>query len=67
MIGVPSRERVSKNDEHQERKGESHKSELSVPISDGQVARIPFPLSEEDFNLLVDTLQLWKGKLTKDS
>ncbi|MCI0549880.1 MAG: hypothetical protein L0287_02895 [Anaerolineae bacterium] len=37
--------------------------ELPVPIGDGLVARVPFPMTEEDFDLLIGTLQLWKKKL----
>lgn len=39
--------------------------ELPVPIADGLVARVPFPMSEDDFELLIGTLQLWKKKLIK--
>lgn len=40
-------------------------NELPVPIGDNMVARVPFPMSEEDFKLFIDTLTLWKNKLTK--
>lgn len=39
--------------------------ELPVPIADGMVARVPYPMSEEDFGLLLDTLKLWKNKLVR--
>jgi hypothetical protein len=39
--------------------------ELPVPIADGMVARVPFPMTEEDFELLIGTLQLWKKKLVR--
>lgn len=39
--------------------------ELPVPIAEGLVARVPFPMSEDDFELLISTLQLWKKKLIK--
>lgn len=38
--------------------------ELPIPIA-GKVARIPFPMSEDDFELFIGTLQLWKKKLVK--
>lgn len=44
-----------------------HPNELPVPIGDGLVARVPFPMTEEDFELLIGTLQLWKKKLVKPS
>ena len=37
--------------------------ELPIPLTDGMIARVPFPMTEEDFELLIDTLQLWKNKL----
>lgn len=37
--------------------------ELPVLVDHGQVARIPFPMSEDAFDLLIGTLQLWKKKL----
>lgn len=40
-------------------------AELPVPIADGLVARVPYPMSEEDFELLIGTLRLWKKKLVK--
>jgi hypothetical protein len=39
------------------------RGELPVPIADGLVARVPFPIPEEDFDLLIETLKLWKRKL----
>lgn len=39
--------------------------ELPVPIGDGLVARVPFPMTEEDFDLFVETLKLWKKRLTR--
>lgn len=39
-------------------------NELPVPIGEGMVARVPFPMTEEDFALLIGTLNLWKKKLT---
>ncbi|MFN2622080.1 MAG: hypothetical protein ABR611_04465 [Chthoniobacterales bacterium] len=38
--------------------------EVSVPLTGQMVARIPYPMSEEDFELLIGTLNLWKRKLT---
>ena len=40
--------------------------ELPVPLDNGLVARVPYPMSEEDFSLLMDTLQLWKKRLVRD-
>jgi hypothetical protein len=40
-------------------------NELPVPIGDNLVARVPFPMSEEDFDLFIGTLNLWKKKLVK--
>ena len=37
--------------------------ELPVPLDNDLVARVPYPMSEEDFLLLIDTLQLWKKRL----
>jgi hypothetical protein len=39
--------------------------ELPVLVADGRIARIPFPMSNDDFDLLIGTLNLWKKKLTK--
>jgi len=50
-------------------KGGSHRSmtlDQELPILVGasnRVARIPFPMTEDDFDLLVGTLNLWKKKL----
>jgi hypothetical protein len=38
--------------------------QLPIPIA-GKVALIPFPMSEDDFDLFVGTLQLWKKKLVQ--
>jgi len=40
-------------------------NELAVPIGDGMVARVPYPMSDDDFELFVATLKLWKRKLVK--
>ncbi len=37
--------------------------ELPVLVGNHRVARIPFPMTEDDFNLLIGTLNLWKKKL----
>ena len=37
--------------------------ELPVPLDNDLVARVPYPMTEEDFLLLIDTLQLWKKRL----
>jgi len=40
-------------------------NELPILVGNGMVARIPFPMSEDDFQLLIETLNLWKKKLVK--
>ncbi|MEN3367920.1 MAG: hypothetical protein V7609_63 [Verrucomicrobiota bacterium] len=37
--------------------------ELPILVGDNRVARIPFPMTEDDFDLLLGTLNLWKKKL----
>jgi hypothetical protein len=51
-------------------KGGSRRSSMTLdqelPILVGasnRVARIPFPMTEDDFDLLIGTLNLWKKKL----
>ncbi len=39
--------------------------ELPVLIGPGMIARIPFPMNEDDFDLLIGTLNLWKKRLVK--
>jgi hypothetical protein len=39
--------------------------EMPVLVGPGKVARIPFPMTEEDFDLFIGTLNLWKKKLVK--
>ncbi len=41
--------------------------ELPVPLDNGLVASVPYPMTEEDFMLLIDTLQLWKKRLVQPS
>lgn len=41
--------------------------ELPVPLDHDLVARVPYPMSEESFALLIDTLQLWKKRLVRPS
>ena len=41
--------------------------ELPVPLDNGMVATVPYPMTEEDFLLLIDTLQLWKKRLVHSS
>ena len=38
--------------------------ELPIPIGD-KVARIPFPMTEDDFELFTETLKLWKKKIVR--
>ena len=37
--------------------------ELPILVGANRVARIPFPMTEDDFDLLIGTLNLWKKKL----
>ena len=37
--------------------------ELPILVGDNRIARIPFPMTEDDFDLLIGTLNLWKKKL----
>ena len=39
--------------------------ELSVPLDNDSVVRVPYPMSEEDFDLLIETLHLWKRRLVR--
>ena len=39
--------------------------ELPVPLDGDKVVRVPYPMTEEDFSLLIDTLQLWKRRLVR--
>ena len=41
------------------------RKELPVPLDHDLVARVPYPMTEEDFDLLIDTLQLWKKRLVQ--
>jgi hypothetical protein len=41
--------------------------ELPVPLDNDLVARVPYPMTEEDFLLLIETLQLWKKRLVRPS
>ena len=38
--------------------------EIAIPVA-GKFARIPFPMSEEDFDLFEGTIKLWKKKLVQ--
>jgi hypothetical protein len=40
--------------------------ELPILIGDNRIARIPFPMTDDDFDLLLGTLQLWKKKIVRD-
>lgn len=39
--------------------------ELQIPLDDDAVAKIPFPISKEAFDLLMETIRLWEPSLTK--
>lgn len=40
--------------------------ELPILVGPGKIARIPFPMTEGDFELLLGTLRLWKKKLVPE-
>jgi hypothetical protein len=39
--------------------------ELPIPLEGGQTARIPYPISEDDFQILLETLELWKKRIVR--
>lgn len=39
---------------------------LEIPVADGCVVTVPYPISEEDYELLIKTLELWKSRLTRN-
>lgn len=39
------------------------KCDLTIPLEDGRQVRIPSQMSQSDFDLLMETLALWKTKL----
>ncbi len=41
------------------------RKELPVPLDGDRVALVPYPMTEEDFSLLIATLQLWKKRLVR--
>jgi hypothetical protein len=41
--------------------------ELPILVGPNRIARIPFPMTNDDFELLIGTLNLWKKRLIKDS
>ena len=61
--GQPSTIKTGAKDSNTQMFSAIKSNELPVPIADGMVARVPYPMSEEDFDLLIGTLQLWKKKL----
>lgn len=40
-------------------------NELPILIGDNRQARIPFPMTEEDYDLLLETLAVWKKRLVR--
>lgn len=40
-------------------------NELPVLVGNNRVARIPFPMAADDFDLLIETLTLWKKKIVR--
>lgn len=54
--------------EPKDRKGKGREAmtldqELPILVGENRVARIPFPMTTDDFDLLIGTLNLWKKKL----
>ena len=45
--------------------GDGPRKELPVPLDGDRVALVPYPMTEEDFTLLIATLQLWKKRLVR--
>ena len=41
--------------------------ELPVMVGEGRIAKIPFPMTSEDFDLLIGTLNLYKKRIVSDS
>jgi hypothetical protein len=41
--------------------------ELPVPIGGGLIARVPFPMTQQAYNILLETLKLWEKILVKTS
>lgn len=39
--------------------------ELPIPLEGGLSARIPFPISEDDFKIILETLDLWKKRIVR--
>ena len=39
------------------------KKTLPVPLGSGDTIQVPYPMSEEDFLLLIQTLKLWKKRI----
>lgn len=39
--------------------------ELPIPLEAGLTARIPYPLSEDDYKILIETLELWKRRIVR--
>lgn len=62
-----SRPPTEKPAESADGNGKGSTKELLVPLENDQVARVPYPMSEEDFALFIDTLQLWKKRLVRPS
>jgi len=42
---------------------ETQYNELSVPLGNGLAVKVPFPMTLDDFDLLLGSLNLWKKKL----
>lgn len=39
--------------------------ELRLPVTDERMAIIPYPMTEEDYDMLLKTLALWKARLIR--
>lgn len=62
---LPARERRADADREGGAPWSMARKELPVPLDHDLVARVPYPMSEEDFELLIGTLQLWKKRLVQ--
>jgi hypothetical protein len=45
----------------------SEGKELTLPLETGREVRIPIPMSEEDYELFMETLRLWKRRIVKSA
>jgi hypothetical protein len=64
----PRKSNVQPSGEPHVKAGISHtEQELPILVGPNRIARIPFPMTNDDFELLIGTLNLWRKRLVKDS